>query len=554
MAAIVAAGVFMVGCGRDYQGVLTPAGGRGIVNAATTKTCQLGDGQIRHRDSLSAANIRRMPFDWQRRGGLRSAGLRTLGPMLSVVSSSTPVTEIVAPDSTYRGATKELSAIDGTVLSEESFNVTMDAYGRVATVPDCWRYWSSPPYSESVAPPDSVIVIETRLAPYEAVAVESLNLGFSSPLKWFGIEIESECYYGDCATLHAYAEYFNRDTLIASTTTSLPDTRGGARLVALRSDGKSFDRVRVRVMDNAGVKEIFAIAHIRYAVASKLRVTCTPNSVTRSDEIRCAMRAPAPSTVEAISWRFENPQVDTEVHLVYPEYGETPDTVWAGPLVIGGTVWGFGKVDGAADSAQASVSGRSRPWRQTFPTGPRPTVSYLGQGALPPVPLDGSKFGKTEITLDLQLCRDPFCKRVDRGPNRKLKYYLSLPYYYKQFDVSINIIALAPGSWWRNSLPSTRQNGRCSRSDVASIGLFSMIEQHEGRNPDVHVNSHTRVFRDVVDTIGPTIIEAAIDGVIPRPDSLVSLLSAAADAESRRVVDDTSAGGRNPLKPPCRIP
>ena len=552
------AATVVVACGRDQLGVFTPTGGHAFTNAATTKTCQLGDGLIRRRDSAAAASVHRDAGHISRAPTIpESAVWRDSpdAPSLNIVSNTTPVTEIFAPDADYVSTTTKLRSIDGTTLSDSSLTVTMDVFGRIATVPDCWAYWSSPPYSESAAPPDSVIVVESRLAPYVEVPVESLNLRLSSPLKSFGLEIESECGYGDCATIHAYAEYFNHDTLIASTTTSLPDSRGAARLVALRSTGKPFDRVQLRVMDNAGVKEVFAIARIRYALASRLNVSCTPNSVTRGEDVRCVMSRTNGGTLTEPSWRFENPQLDPGITFTYPEYGDVPDTVWAGPLAVGGTVRAYAKLDGVMDSASTALSVLPRPWRTTYPIGPHQPVRYLGQGSLNPIPPSVGSFGNAYMGLDLQiLCRAPVCRRIDQGPNRKLKYYLTPPITHAEYDVAINVVALAPGSSWRMSLPVNRVGGRCSASDAASLPLQSLIEQHEGLDPDTHVNSHTRVFRDVVDSIGPRTMEAAVEGVLPGPRALIAMVDNLALSESKRIVDDTLPGTRNPLRIPCTIP
>ena len=73
---------------------------------------------------------------------------------------------------------------------------------------------------------------------------------------------------------------------------------------------------------------------------------------------------------------------------------------------------------------------------------------------------------------------------------------------------------------------------------------------HEGTEPDNQPNSHTRVFRDFVDSLGISMIEAAVWGVLPSPNDIIAEIDSRARAHSSFAIDST---GRNPLSLPCDL-
>ena len=137
---------------------------------------------------------------------------------------------------------------------------------------------------------------------------------------------------------------------------------------------------------------------------------------------------------------------------------------------------------------------------------------------------------------------------MSEGPNTGFYYYTAQPLAFVTWEVSVNAVATTPGSAWWNSFPTSTSGNRCTRAQLGP--LRGLIAEHEGTQPENQPNSHTRVFRDVVDTLGISMIEAAVWGVEPSPCEIVRQINFQAKAHSSKQVDSTS---RNPLTLPCDL-
>ena len=285
-------------------------------------------------------------------------------------------------------------------------------------------------------------------------------------------------------------------------------------------------------------------------------VMCLPSSVERAQMVTCEMKVSGGSALTAPEWEFDSPAISQDLPrpIRYPgaSGSDAPSATWSGIMAVSGTVKGSVTVSGRRVSEQATITVTSRPWRASGVLAARPAVVYLGQGSHPPIPLVSTDLGHAYFSAPVLTCSDARrgCVSISSGPNRGLIFSSAFPLSLG-LEVSINETALASNSTWRQSFPSSRINGRCSRSDVDGVNLRDLIVQHEGLNPDIHPNSHTRIFRDAMDSTGVTIMEAAVVGLVPSFDDLVTQAYDAAYKDAKQIDDSTSL--RNPARLPCRL-
>jgi hypothetical protein len=287
----------------------------------------------------------------------------------------------------------------------------------------------------------------------------------------------------------------------------------------------------------------------------RLDVDCDPAVVERGKSVTCSMRVTGGQTPKEPEWTFDSPGLSADLggQIRYPySDGDSASTTWSGTMVVSGSVSGSALIDGkrVADTARVEVTPRQ--WRaQNVLAQPR-NVSFGGQGPLPPLPPVESELGRAVMNANLIRCgaAGSSCQFVSSGPNKSLGYYLSPPLRLDLL-VYLNDSALATNSAWRQSFGSSRVDGRCSRTDIDSPNLRDLVAQHEGLNPDVHRNSHTRIYRDVMDTLGVTLLETAVIGVVPGVDSLLTRARNAALHESQTI--DAPNSTRNPFVLPCRL-
>jgi hypothetical protein len=355
-----------------------------------------------------------------------------------------------------------------------------------------------------------------------------LELTMSKPLSAFGFE-----FYKDNPG-SATVSYYNDTVLVhqRTATTSHGPGYGDPTLVAVRLTDASFNRVVVQTNDNA-----LFFANMRYVLADDFRVVCDSTRLTRGNTVRCAMRAG--SVIADPRWEFSNDSLDLAIPSI-------ADTVWEGPLVISGTVVGTASLRGEQQSDSVTLAVVDRPWRALGVRMPStlPTV-HASDPSLPAVPVFQHHLGFSLMKVGVQPPEfSPRVRKIAAGPNRGLWFFGELPLEFTTWYVAINGPALRSTSAWRLTFPSgISMTSRCTRSQLDR--LRGLVEQHEGTRPDTHRDSHTRVFRDVVDSVGVPMIERAVYGIRPTPDQLIAQINERADVYSRYQIDSTS---RNPIQ------
>lgn len=93
---------------------------------------------------------------------------------------------------------------------------------------------------------------------------------------------------------------------------------------------------------------------------AELEVSCTPNPITRGEEVTCTASGPPGASVEVQEWKFVG-----DGHEVVEALTET---TWSGIMVIGGTVTVRAEVDGTADTASTELALTPRDWPDDMPT------------------------------------------------------------------------------------------------------------------------------------------------------------------------------------------
>jgi hypothetical protein len=288
---------------------------------------------------------------------------------------------------------------------------------------------------------------------------------------------------------------------------------------------------------------------ISVGVAPGLQMLCVPVDVERGSSVTCTMSGVGGAVLTNPRWSFDGPTLGNLVSrpISYPSSGTDPEAkTWSGIIVAPGMVTAFADVSGRAEKVEVSLTVRPRPWRANGLLSPRMNVTQLGQGTRPAFPLVASDLGMAYLNIELPRCSLPQCVFLTSGPNRGLGYYTSPPLQLKEYSVEINELALAPNSAWRNSFAASRANGRCSRAEVDALNLRELVAKHEGTDPDTQRDSHTRIFRDALDTAGVRLMETAVIGVYPTPSDLLAQVMSIAFRDASQI--DVANSPRNPVR------
>lgn len=160
---------------------------------------------------------------------------------------------IPQPNAAYTSSTNllpvtavELSNVNS--LTDGILTATFSAPLQVATVPDNWLNWGSPPVVENAAP---------RVLITPGVDETLLTITFSQPLSLFGLEGAPDAF----GTTTMTENFFNGATNIGSIQLS-PDGSVGALLFAASSS------TPITSVNITAVGTDFAVADLRYALAS----------------------------------------------------------------------------------------------------------------------------------------------------------------------------------------------------------------------------------------------------------------------------------------------
>ncbi len=383
-------------------------------------------------------------------------------------------------------------------------------------------------------------------------ASRQMEVSFSSPVTSVTVTIHDPTYSGN--TVQALNAAGALVALEAFTGNNQPGVYSAdTRTVSATSTSGLISRIVLipADLDYVAYSLSFRVGQVDFTVS------CLPATVQRGETIMCSMALSDGTAPKDPEWTFDSPSISDELPrpIRYPgaSGSDTPMTTWFGEIVISGEVTGSALINGQRVTERATVAVTPRAWRSSGIQVQRRAVDYVGQGALPSVPTKDEDLGKADLGARLLRCNESGagCSFITRGPNRGLGYLTLMPITLS-LAVSINETALAVNSSWRQSFPSSRVNGRCARSDIEGINLRDLVLQHEGLNPDVHVNSHTRIFRDAMDTTGVSIMETGVYGAIPTVASLFEQANAAAFLDAKQI--DQASSLRNPLRlPGCRL-
>ena len=233
---------------------------------------------------------------------------------------------------------------------------------------------------------------------------------------------------------------------------------------------------------------------------------------------RASVDPPAsPGQLVVTGWNFRSLDGTISIDRANAEGGlGTDSTMWAGVMVVSGTVTVHATIEGRSATAASTVTIRSREWtNKAIPMYPDPV--NVGQGDHDSNPGSVHDLGKTRHEWD-PIFQFAFAKNAvgteSTGPNIGLSYVLAVPPFVRSIIVAINNDALtAHSAFWKGqpeTLSGTITPGStpCTRSAVTSHATRDKILAHEGLAFDV--NSHTRLFRDAaLRPAGP-----AIEGIV----------------------------------------
>ena len=355
-----------------------------------------------------------------------------------------------------------------------------------------------------------------------------LELTMSERLSALGFELRFD--YSD-PLLPVTVSYFQDTTLVYQRTAE--DNWAEPTLVAMRLSDATFNRVVL-----SGIGNAFYFANFRYILADTLKVQCTPSTVLRGESVRCVMRTGAGAPLSNPQWEFHSDSVPNALQF-------EGDTVWEGPMAIGGTVAGSAIVGGQKLSDSASVIVRPRPWRANGVVMAKTSPSALSRtGRLREFPRIQGDLGYILMSVAVRPpASDPMVQLVREGPNTSLAFYTGMPLIYDSWSYEINDAALASGSTWRRSFPTgIVLSSTCSQTQLAP--LRRLVEEHEGTDPNRYLDSHARIFRDYVDTAGVPQIERAVYEALPIPAKIVAQITESAVQHAKFQTDSTA---RNPL-------
>lgn len=201
--------------------------------------------------------------------GVLTIGLPTLALAALSPSPAKAFTIITQPSSSYLSSTKliditgipDFSSIDS--ISDGVQTVEFSSFVSKRQVPDSWLTWSSPPDSESSAPP---VLYSNGLT--------SLSMALSIPSTIFGFELEPNPF----ASFNYTADFYSGSTLVGSISRTLIGA-GGARLFAASdspftrvvvSGGADFGMAQFRYKEVPGPLPIFGVAAV-FSYSRKLK-------------------------------------------------------------------------------------------------------------------------------------------------------------------------------------------------------------------------------------------------------------------------------------------
>ncbi|MBI2796815.1 MAG: hypothetical protein HYX65_08940 [Gemmatimonadetes bacterium] len=311
------------------------------------------------------------------------------------------------------------------------------------------------------------------------------------------------------------------------------------------------------------VPDLYVHASYSVTVAPQqalLRLTCDSTvsgviQVTRTSIAGCAVAATSGSVPPTgIVWRFSSPDL-VDSSIVDASSGDH----WQGPLVLSGRITVRAQLGGVRDSVSVDARVLPRPWllfpSYHFPTAaPDPVTVGPPNPELPDTVVKRDDIGAARRQLATNPCVAvaPTCLyTVASGPNRGLAIGLA-PFQIIRDTVWINDVALAPGSIYMllHDQPPGPLN-YCTRAILEAYPLLLKVEEHEGTHPASQVDSHTRIFRDAMDSLALPIFERYVQGAKANEDLVAMTNAVKARAALEAASTDLPQSPRNPLQIPC---
>ena len=227
-----------------------------------------------------------------------------------------------------------------------------------------------------------------------------------------------------------------------------------------------------------------------------LSLECTPNPVTRGNEMNCTAK-PEPVTAQLtnVRWTF----IDTAGNNIPGPNGDR--VTWGGIMVVGGTMHVSAEVNGVplgAEPVEVRVERRAD-WRVSFPAMPEPEPS----SALPypPVTTPGGAVGEGvfgQYVYSYGFPAGPLGGGT--GPNRNW-YYLRAPLEINEPHILINPGLYPDDPFFRAQRGGLDQDGyrRCDAAFMRSA--FASVVAHE--------RGHHQIAAEFFGTAGSEMLEAA---------------------------------------------
>jgi hypothetical protein len=236
-----------------------------------------------------------------------------------------------------------------------------------------------------------------------------------------------------------------------------------------------------------------AYANIAAAGPGALGVVCNPASVERAaSPVSCAPSAPIPpigSEFFALTgWRFIGGP-SNEFDISPPG---APAETWEGEMVVGGTVWLYGTLAGAADSASTTVTVTPRTWA-AIPANAaveEDENGLFGWGDMPTIPTAQDDLAHlhprwfTDLTLAEYLAR---FVAVEEGPNESVAYFSGpLLHDFSPFYELTDALTDDQNAWYQNH-PVGGNGTTCRQRDLPTI----VFDFFDGEMVDVGTAANT---------------------------------------------------------------
>lgn len=285
--------------------------------------------------------------------------------------------------------------------------------------------------------------------------------------------------------------------------------------------------------DYAGTTMFSARSEPVRVVTAKLILECTPNPVTRGDEMNCTAK-PDPSTARLsnVRWAF------TDIHGNNIPGPSGDQLKWGGVMVVGGTMKVSGEVDGAALTAEpvkVEVEARTG-WRVSFPPMPEPERS--SELRYPPVATAGAPVAEGVFGKHVYPHYFPGSPiRGGTGPNQNW-YFIRAPLEVGPARILINPGLYADDPFYRAQRGGIDENGYRRCDGAFMRGALQFVIAHERRHHEIAAAFYAGAGSDMLEAAAvyspPTQdIDEVVDMLFTPTETELEGLQSAFDAGSK---------------------